>query len=204
MSSTTKWVIGIIIIVLIVLGLWKGGYLGNATSTDEGQGAAVVTAPVDVSDVTIANEAAAIDAQMQVAGNQLAGFNKTPEAGKIDLLAGQLANTGALINALANRMQIRATSLKGLKINTDAIQMAISNLKLQVSYASSEAGATGELAKGIMTGKGNKDQANNNKTIIDQAKLKFQKSYSYLVAGRMEITNAISAFKAVTASQGVR
>lgn len=204
MSSTTKWVIGIIIVILIVLGLWKGGYLGSVATSEEGQEAAVVTAPVDVSDATIATEASAIDAQMQVGGTQLAGFIKTPEAGKIDLLAGQLAKTGALMNALADRMQIRTTSLKGLGVNTNALQTAISSLKLQVSYALSEAGSAGEIGKSIVPDKGNKDQANKNKSALDQTKVKFQKSYSYLEAGQKEIKSAIDAFKAVTASQAVR
>ena len=108
------------------------------------------------------------------------------------------------MNALADRMQIRATSLKGLKVNTNDIQMAISNLKLQVSYASSEAGSAGEIGKTIKPDNGNKDQANKNKSALDQTKVKFQKSYSYLEAGQKEIANAINAFKAVTASQGVR
>ncbi|GEM_PF-2089252 len=207
MSSTAKWVIAVLVIAAVFLGLWRGGFLGGGAATTKGaQGAGVLsnadgTPLIDASDATIARESAAINAQMKVAGNQAAAFSQAPTVIKADLLASQLGAVSALMNKLAARFQSRVSILKSMGFNTDVVQGALSDMNLQISYAVAQLGLAGQISASVKPDNGDSTQANKNSVALEQSKIEFQKSHSYLVAAQKDIKTAIDGFKSISASQ---
>ncbi len=201
MSSSKKLTAFIVVVVLVLLGLWWGGYLGGAApKADNGQsatalsGAADTVAVVDSSDATIARESSAVDAQMKVSGNQFASFTQNPTAAKADLLSAQLGGVAGLLSKLSARFKARIANLNSAGFNTDVIQGALSDMTLQTSYASSQAGVGGQLAAKAKT------EANND-TTLKQVVIELQKSQAYLEAARKDIRIIIAGFKTVSDSQ---
>jgi len=207
MSNGTKWVVTLIIIVVVIFALWWGGLLGNSPSTGKGaQSAAAVNsapAPIDTSDAKIAEESAAIDAQMRVVLNQSSAFSKAPTGAKANLLATQLGNVGTLMTKLAERFQNRISTLTSIGFNTNALQGAVSDLNLQVSYSDSEAAAVKQLAATvtIKPGKGDVMQDNKNNVTLQQAGIELQKSQDYLTAAAKDIKSVIGGLKALDTSK---
>jgi len=208
MSSTTKWIVGIVIVVAVILGLWRGGFLGSwGAATEDTQSAAALknvgdkTAPVDVSDATVARESAAIEAQVRVAGSQFAAFSQAPTATKADLLAGQFGSVSDLMNKLAARLQTRVTILKSMGFDTNALQGPLSDMNLQISYAVSQIGVGDQEVAKIKADNGNASQAGKNNAAIQQAVIEFQKPQSYLEAAQKDIKAIIAGFKALNTSQ---
>lgn len=206
MYNATKWVIAVVVIILILLGLWWGGFLGGGVPTNSGaqSGAAVNSAdnpPLDTSDAVIAEESAAIEAQMKVAGNQFAAFSQSPTAAKADLLVGQFSSVSAMMQKLSDRFQARVTILKSLGINTDVMQGAVNDMKIQLSYATSQAGVAGQNLYKIMEAKGSSSQSNINSAALMQAQIELQKSEIYLAAAEKDIKTVVDGFKTVSASQ---
>ena len=201
MSSTSKWVVVIIIIIIIVLGLWWGGYLGGGTPVADQtvQSAAVGNGtPIDSSDVTIASEAAAIDAQMKVVGNQFATFSQAPTTAKADMLAGQLGGLSNLMNTLSARFQARVTALKSLGVNTNTLQSAVSDMNLQVSTAVSQIGVAAQAFAKIAPDKGSQSTINQNVASMKQVVIELQKSKTYLEAAQADVKTVIATLKITT------
>ena len=203
MSSTNKWIVAIVIIAIIVFGLWLGGYLGGGTpvANQAEQSAAVqtgATAPIDSSDATIGNEAAAIDAQMKVVGNQFATFSQAPTTAKADMLAGQLGGLSNMMNTLSKRFQARVTTLKNLGVNTNTLQSAVSDMNLQISTAVSQIGAAAQAFAKIAPDKGSQSQINQNVASMKQVVIELQKSKTYLEAAQVDIKTVIATLKITT------
>lgn len=202
MSSTNKWILAIVIIAVVVLGLWWGGYLGGTTPTvdQDTQSAATLNAAakIDSSDAIIASEAAAIEAQMQVAGNQFAAFSQKPTAAGADLLAGQFANVSKLMTAIAVRFQPRIANLKNMGADVNAIQTALSDMSLQISMAVSEIGLSGQAIAKIKPDNGNKTQINQNSASLQQSVIELQKASAYLQSAQNDIKTIIAGFKTTT------
>lgn len=199
MSNGTKWFIVLVVVVLVVLGLWWGGFLGGATPVAENSvqtaavaGADETAAPVDTSNATIAAEAATIVAQMKVAGNQTADFGQKPTVAKANLLAGQLGGVASLIIKLSSRIQIRVSTLKSLGYNTNAAQGALSDMNLQVNYAVSSVGLGGKAA------------TEKSSTALPQSVIEMQKAHNYLKAAQMDIKSVIAALAAIDTSKSAR
>ncbi|MBI2476522.1 MAG: hypothetical protein HYV67_04770 [Candidatus Taylorbacteria bacterium] len=208
MSNTTKWVIGIVIVAAVILGLWRGGFFGGGKrATNDAQSAAALktagdkAAPVDVSDATIAQESAAIDAQVRVSGSQFAAFSQAPTVAKADLLAGQFGGISNLMTKLANRIQTRVNILASMGFDTKALQGPLSDMNLQVSYAVSQIGVAGQAAAKIKPENGSAAQANINSAAIQQMVIELQKPQGYLEAAQKDIKAIIAAFKALNTSQ---
>jgi len=209
MSSTTKWVIAVLVIVLVLLGLWKWGFLGgSAPTTEESQNAAVVSGAGDVaidsSDAIIAQESSAIEAQMKVVGNQVAAFSQVPTASKADLLVSQLASVSNLMKKLASRLQSRVAILKNIGYEVTAMQGTMSDMNLQLSYAVSQIGTVGQLATSIKPDNGDSAQANKNSATLRQIKIELQKTQNYLVSVQKDTKTVVDGFKLISASQPVR
>lgn len=203
MSSTNKWIVAIVIIAIIVLGLWWGGYLGGGTpvANQAVQSAAVqngAIAPIDSSDTTIGNEAAAIDAQIKVVGNQFAAFSQAPTTAKADMLAGQLGGLSNMMNTLSKRFQARVTTLKSLGVNTNTLQSAVSDMNLQISSAVSQIGTAAQAFAKIAPDKGSQSQINQNNASMKQVVIELQKSKTYLEAAQVDIKTVIATLKITT------
>src|SRR3989338_404820 len=199
MSNEKKLTVFIVIVVIVLLGLWGGGFLGGSAPVVEDtqpaaalSGAADTVAVVDFSDAIIAQESAAIDAQMKVAGNQFATFSQAPTAAKADLLSAQLGEISSLFSKLAARLKARITSLKNAGFNTNTIQGALGNMTLQNSYASSQAGLGGQLAAKAKT-----EGVNKNSATLQQAVIELQKSQTYLEAAQKNVKTIVQGFKTV-------
>jgi hypothetical protein len=204
MSKATKWVIAVLVIAAVILGLWWSGILGSSTSkVNNAQEAATAmsgsdqTPALETSDAIIAEEAAAITAQMKVVGNQFATFGQTPTASKGNLLAGQLSAVTSLMQKIADRFQARITTLKSAGFNVETMQSAVSNMNLQISYARSVVGQGGQTIAKITFDSG----ANQNNAALAQAKIDFQKAQTYLVASVKNIKTIIDGFKVISSSQ---
>ena len=197
--SKAKWLV--LVIVLVLLGLWAGGFFSTAPATETEQGAAVATAPIDSSDAIIAQESSAIEAQMKVVGNQLAAFSQVPTAVKADLLVGQLAPVSNMMKKLATRLESRVAILKKMGYDTNIMQGAVSDMNLQLSYAVSLIGVGGQLATSIKPDNDDSAQANKNSAALQQIKIELQKSQNYLVAVQKDIKTVVDGFKAISASQ---
>lgn len=205
MSSSKKLTVFVVIVVIILLGLWLGGFLGGTTPVSEDtqpaaalSGAADTVATVDFSDATIAQESAAIDTQMKVAGNQFATFSQAPTAAKADLLSIQLGSISSLFSKLSNRFKTRIASLKNAGFNTDVMQGALSNMTLKISYASSQAGLGGQLAAKAKT------EGAKNSVTLQQAVIELQKAQTYLESAQKDVKTVLQGFKTVNDSQTVR
>lgn len=208
MSNATKWVIAVLVVVAVILGLWWSGLLGGAGSEVKDVQSAIVaqsasdkTPALDTSDVVIAEETAAITAQMKVVGNQYAAFGQAPTAAKGNLLAGQVSAVSSLMQKLSERFQARITILKSAGFNVEAMQTTASDMNLQISYARSLAGQTGQIISQITPGTGDSSQTNKNNAALTQAKIELQKAQGYLVAAEKDIKPVIDGFKAISESQ---
>lgn len=205
MSNSKKLTVFIVIVVIVLIGLWGGGFLGgSAPVADETQtaaalsGAADTVATIDFSDSKIAEESSAINAQMKVAGNQFATFSQSPTAVKADLLSIQLGNVATLLSKLSDRLKARIDRLKTAGFNTNTVQGPLSNMSLQISYARSQAGLGGQLAAKAKT-----EGAKSGPT-LQQAVIELQKSQTYLEAAQKEVKTIIAGFKTVSDSQTTR
>lgn len=203
--SSTKWIIAVIIIAAVLLGLWWGGFLGGTTpEAKNGQsatalsGTAETAVVIDYSDATIATESAVIDAQMKVAGNLVASFSQAPTAAKADLLSTQLGAVANLLSKLSERFKARVTNLKNAGFNTGIIQGALSDMILQISYASSQAGLGGQLAAKA------KAEGTKNGATLQQVLIELQKSQTYLEAAQKDIKTIVQGFKSINNSQNSR
>lgn len=198
MSKTTKWVIAIIVIALVLWGLWKGGVIGGKMVDEDAQGAAAAqSAILDTSDATIDSEAAAIDAQMKVTENLFSDFRYAPTAAKASILTRQFGDVGTLMTTLASRLQTRTTTLTSAGIDTKAMVTANADLGVQLSYAVSQIGAANTVIAKIKADGGNAIAASQNNAYLQQTLNELQKAKNYLDAGVKDIKAVIAGFKTV-------
>lgn len=139
MSTTTKWVLGIIIIAALAI-LWWSGYLGSSApaTPGDGQSAAVMNSSpqsnnADISDSVLLQDIAAVDAQLKAVN---------PESGAA-VAVPAMQNVMTAMRALQTKFNLRVANLAQGTVKTN-LQATLKDLTVQLSNASSHTQAASQ------------------------------------------------------------
>jgi len=174
MSNTMKWVIGVIVVLVIGYFVWSSGIIpGMSSGSQTGaanaaqSGAANAAADSSMSDATLANDVAGVDAQLKTVN---------PNGGAA-VVAPAIQKTVVAMSLLAVKLQSRIQNVpRGT--DTTAMKAAMADLSVQLSNASSNAVAAAQT-----------------KITVAQARTYIQKAYTALAAARVDLATVISAVK---------
>lgn len=137
MSSTMKWVVGVIVVILVAGALWyyKGQNLPNTN-----QSAAVgntATSTADTSNNGITTDMVSLDAMVKASVGASAGFSNSTSVASLISTAGGIQDSVSQLMKLAAKFQARISSAQSAKQNVASLQAALADLNLQISNASS-------------------------------------------------------------------
>lgn len=157
MSKSTKWIIAVLVIVLIVIALWWSGIFGLGSSGS--QSAAVVNHNVSPSsasavntntnsatDAIIAANISAIDTQLVKANADLSAMGTAPTAAAIAADALEFKNAASIMSALSTAFQTRLTNAKTTGNNVTSAQASLADMTHQLQNGSSQAQAAANAA----------------------------------------------------------
>ncbi len=138
MSSKTKWIVGVVVIVVAGVLLWKGGILGGVTPASQSGTAANATAPAGesgLSNPVLIGDVAVIDAQIKVATKNMTSLSRTLSAANLAGAAAQMQVLVELENTLAVKLQSRVASAGTAEA---ALKAVLGDMTRTTSNASSQ------------------------------------------------------------------
>lgn len=139
MSSKTKLVVGVVVVVVIAGALWLvyGKKDASMVSGTEQTGAVANSAPTPA----LASNVAALDAQVQALSGSVAGLSGTSDPKAVAVVASSMLTVAASIDKLGSQFQALVSTAGNAKQNISALQAALKDMAAQNGNANSIAGS---------------------------------------------------------------
>lgn len=184
MSTTTKWIIAIIVIAAAAWFFWRGGLTGQPSQQSAAVGSAMA------GDVAIAQNTAAVDGYLNANVADLAALGKALSLQTEATVASRLGAAASLMTSVTGQLQTNITNAKTAGKSVDAVQAAYNDMNTQISTATSIIVAA---AKDINALKPAAGTANN--PVLQRSLPRLQSAQSYLTAARADIQKIVDGLK---------
>jgi hypothetical protein len=144
MSSTAKWIIGVVVLIIMVLGLWWSGVFGGSSSSTQSAAVTNVTSINNsvLADSVIDADVAGVDAQIKTIATNL-GTVKTPTKSQISALAANFQTVTVALNNLSTKLSARIINANTSGIQVTTAQAARADLGRQLSNMTSHSSTAG-------------------------------------------------------------
>jgi hypothetical protein len=185
MPSKNKWILGIVVVIVVVLGyLWSNGTLGGAASE---QPAAVnngIGAPRDAAatDASIKNDVAAIDAQIRIVDAGVTSLGKSPTKAQLSSVAAGFQTVNGLMVKLSTKLQSRIVNAKTAGNSYPAATAALSDAVNQLGNMTSQASVAEKNAT-----------ATSSSTTLQTSLTQLKTAQTYMKAARADVQTALQA-----------
>lgn len=178
-----KWVIGIVVVIIIVLGLWMSGVFGGASTTPTQQSAAVKNSmPTEgaLADSVIDMDVASIDGQIKTINTTLAGLS-SPTKSQLSTLAGNFQTVNGALSKLIMKLNARFSNARNSGMPASNIQTTLGDLNLQLSNMTSSASTAGKNAMATSSAA----------AVLQQSLKQLQSAQTYLQNARADIATVL-------------
>ena len=179
MSKTTKWIIGIVIIVVLALLWWNMNGSGSTS-----QSAATVNSTSTSLD-QVHRDVANIDVQMAASAKEVAGLGQAPTQVAVVTSANHLKTIALLIGQLRIKLETGMVNSK-----STSLLSTLNDMGTQISNASSQAGVV-VLNAGSITGTAT---VSNNKTLA-QSIIQLKTALTYLQVARVDVGTIVATLR---------
>ncbi len=187
MSSTTKWVVAVIVIAIAVWAMWQAGWFGgSAAQGQQSAAAANAVAPADA----IAQNTAVVDTYLQANTQDLATLGKTLSLSGETAVTSRLGAAGSLMTSIMAPLQTVITDAKKAGKSVDAAQAAFNDMGTQMGTAASIVVNASKDLKALNPARG---AANN--PVLQRTLPRLQSAQSYLEAARADIKKIVDGTK---------
>jgi hypothetical protein len=189
MSTSTKWIITVVVIILVVLGgVWYSGMLNTtapASQTGAVSNSIVPSTPVmnandPMSDSMINRDVAALDGQMASLSASATVSGTTTSKTQIVAVNTAVMAINASMQKLATKLQARATNGKTAGSVAGSIQSSLTDANHQMSNATSQVGAA---AKNVT--------ATSSPAVLGQMAVQLQASVMLVKAARADFATVL-------------
>ena len=137
MSNSTKWIVGLVVVIIVGYLLWSQGIIGGVS-----QSAAVINTTAMSPTTTgeslgqlVKRNLSNIDAKMKASNAEIASLGSAPSSSSILLIANHYSTVALLLSDLRVRLESMVVNLKATSLSP-----ALADLGVEISNASSVAG----------------------------------------------------------------
>ncbi len=174
MSNTTKWVVGIIIILGVVLIAWQSGILGGPAMSPE---TATSTGSMTDNSTVTPQTVSALDVELTTGGAAIHALDQELSAAKIAVVTAQLTVIAREMAALANALTAHIANSPAA--DRPALQATLNDMGKNLSNATSLITAVADNSKTASAEE------------LKQEKTQLQSALIYLQAARADIAAII-------------
>lgn len=185
MSTTTKWVIAVIVIAVAAWFLWRGGSTGQPSVQQSAAAGSAVAA-----NEAIAQNTAAVDGYLNANVADLVALGKALSLSTEATVASRLGAAASLMTSVTSQLQTNITNAKTAGKSVDALQAAYNDMNTQISTATSIIVAASKEISALKPAAGT---ANN--PVLQRSLPRLQSAQTYLQTARADIKKIVDGLK---------
>lgn len=175
MSNTTKWVVGVIVLLGAVLIAWQSGMLGqlpgSASTATTADGSPASSAPVTDKNVS------QLDLQLSAGSAHISALDQNLTAAKVAAVAAELESIAKEMAGFSSALNAHISSVSAAK--RPALQAAFNDMAAKLSNATSLTATVIDNSKTA------------NPSGLKQEKVQLQTALTYLQAARADISKIV-------------